>query len=338
MNKPEKAATFALTSSYGISLLKSDVLSFLFALTNHFTKDNIKKRVAIEAAVVVIGALVVAVLVFSNFPFGIGTGVKFSDEDRAEIEYVREALAAEGHIVHAAGFITKADGETVNYTSSVEALNNCYANGNMFCELDFLKTTDGKLVCAHSWKQFYDNGEALTEAVSLEKALSCKIEGEFTPLELSTLVDFLRGHENFYIVTDIKKDYNVEGAKLIAEAAPDMMDRFIIQVYHEQEAGEMEAMGFKNIIFTLYRTEEEERTPEAIEYAAKHHDFIAWTAKKSFISKEFAEEIKKNGGILFTHTINDPEEMKQYIAEGVDGFYSDVASWDEVKKELENGK
>ncbi|SDB47797.1 glycerophosphodiester phosphodiesterase family protein [Butyrivibrio sp. INlla16] len=261
-----------------------------------------------------------------------------SEENRAEIARVRDELLAEGHIVHAAGFIQKGDGEQVNYTSSLEALKNCYEKGNNFCELDFLMTTDGQLVCAHSWKQLYDNGEALSGAVSLEQALNCKVEGEFTPLDLDRLSAFMRDHTNIYIVTDIKQDYNIDGARFIAEKYPELMDRMIIQVYHEQEAVTMEKIGFRYIIYTLYRTSEEERTPEAIRNDASKHDFVAWTVKKSFLNDELISAIDESGGVIFTHTINDPEDMKNYIAMGVDGFYSDVVSWDDIKKELGNGR
>ena len=69
--------------------------------------------------------------------------------------------------------------------------------------------------------------------------------------------------------------------------------------------------------------------------AANKHDFVAWTAKKAFITDEFVSDIKATGVPLFTHTVNDPEEMKEFVIKGVDGFYSDVADFDTIKKELE---
>ncbi len=260
---------------------------------------------------------------------------EFSLSNPQETAQIRNDLVAEKHIVHAGGYIESAGGEQINYTSSVEALNNCYSKGNKFCELDFLMTTDKKLVCAHAWKQLYKDGLPLEEAVSLEDALSCRMENEFTPLWLGSLVDFLRSHDDLYIVTDIKQDYNAEGAKMIAEYCPDLKDRFIIQVYHEEEATVMEELGFNNIIFTLYRTEEEERTADALLDAASKHDFVAFTAKKAFINEEFVADIKATGIPLFTHTVNSADEMKEFIKLGVDGFYSDVVDFDKIKEELE---
>ncbi|SEL81981.1 Glycerophosphoryl diester phosphodiesterase [Butyrivibrio sp. ob235] len=330
------------TMGVGIRLFVVILLCFIVILATFLYKKRgsitFRKIVPVFLGMVLLLAFVAAVPAVTEFVETVTAQHRLSKEDRDEIEAVRNALIDEGHIVHAAGFIEKTDGETVNYTSCVEALNNCYDMGNRFCELDFLNTTDGKLVCAHEWKQLYDNGEPLSEAVSLEKALTCKVEGEFTPLDLEQLVDFLREHENLYIVTDIKHDYNVDGAKLIAETCPDLLDRFIIQVYHEKEAGIVEKIGFRNIIFTLYRTDEAERSPRAIRHAALKHDFVAWTVKKSLIDEEFVSMIDENNGILFTHTINDPEKMKEFIALGVDGFYSDIVMWDDIKKELENGK
>lgn len=260
---------------------------------------------------------------------------EYSQMSPEETAKVRQELLSEKHIVHAGGFITAVDGTEYNYTSSVEAINNCYNNGNKFCELDFLMTSDNQLVCAHAWKQLYKNGEPLEDAVTLDEALSCKMENQFTTMWLGSLVDFLREHDGMYIVTDIKQSYNEEGAKMIAEYCPDLKDRFIIQVYHEEEATVMEKLGFNNIIFTLYRTDEAERTADALMKAANKHDFVAWTAKKAFITDEFVSDIKATGVPLFTHTVNDPEEMKEFVTKGVDGFYSDVADFDTIKKELE---
>ena len=249
--------------------------------------------------------------------------------DYDEIKKVRTLLCNEGHIVHAGGYIENENGETVNYTSSMEAINNCYEQGNRFCEIDFLISTDGELVCAHAWDQLYrEDGTQVENAVSLEEFKNCRMENSFTPMSGADLIEFMRTHEDIYIITDIKDD-NIGGCKKLAEACPDLKERFIIQIYHENEGYKIEELGFQNIIYTLYRTQENERTEAALKAAAKKHYLIAFTIKKAWIDENIIKVADSVDTPVFTHTVNEPEEMRTFSELGVTGFYSDLVEWDE---------
>ena len=103
--------------------------------------------------------------------------------------------------------------------------------------------------------------------------------------------------------------------------------------YHQDEAKKVYEQGFDLIIYTLYRTEETERTEEVLTAAAQKYNFVVWTAKEAFIDEDFVNIIKKTSIPLFTHTINDVEAIKSYQARGVDGFYSDLVDWKVTTKE-----
>lgn len=57
-------------------------------------------------------------------------------------------MADDGHIIHAGGFLNAGEVQ-VSYTNSLEALENLYAKGNRFCEIDLQETADGMLICGH---------------------------------------------------------------------------------------------------------------------------------------------------------------------------------------------
>ena len=65
-----------------------------------------------------------------------------------DIVNLRNLMADDGHIIHAGGFLNAGEVQ-VSYTNSLEALENLYAKGNRFCEIDLQETADGMLICGH---------------------------------------------------------------------------------------------------------------------------------------------------------------------------------------------
>ena len=102
--------------------------------------------------------------------------------------------------------------------------------------------------------------------------MQVNIYNEFTPLCLESLVGFMRGHPDLYIVTDVKSN-NADTVAILAETCPDHVDHWIA--------------------------------------FAKEHPLLGYTYPKSCRTVErYIEEMKKAGVILFTHTINDPAELE----------------------------
>jgi hypothetical protein len=73
-----------------------------------------------------------------------------------------------------------------------------------------------------------------------------------TPCHLDTLAGWLRSNPGKKIVTDIK-ERNIAALHLIHQRHSDLLDRFIPQVYNPAEYFQARAMGFKDVIWTLYR-------------------------------------------------------------------------------------
>ena len=237
---------------------------------------------------------------------------------------LEEALRS-GRIIHAGGKITAPNKKSYTYTNSAEALVNAYRAGNRVMEFDFMQTSDGHLAAIHDWTA--DTAPTITdgEPLSLEEWLKAEIYKHFTPLCLESLADFMREHSDLYIVTDVK-DNNVDAAALIASTCPDLVDRFVIQIYKDREYQKVRELGFKNIIYTLYNLSKAQKQDTAhwVAFAAEN-PLVGYTYPDSWREVPgYTEEMKKTGVMLFVHTINDLSVIDTCYSEGFTAVYTDI--------------
>lgn len=242
-----------------------------------------------------------------------------------EIVATRNSIMDKRSIVHAAGTIIDGEEEYI-YTNSLEALENAYSNDNRFIEIDFCPTVDGDVVLSHYWLNVELGGEQ-----TKENYLKAKVYGLFTTMDLEMLAQFMYDHEDLYIITDIKSN-NVEVCAQIQERYPDLVDRFIIQIYHVNEFGPISELGYKKIIFTLYTISTEEMNIDVIADAIKKYDILAVTFWESWIydvedswrhGKDFYNTMRSLGIPICVHTVNDRSDILNDFDEGVDIVYTD---------------
>ena len=224
------------------------------------------------------------------------------------------------YIVHAAGEI---DG-TVG-SNSMEGLQNAYDAGERYIELDFNFTADGHLACIHDWYVEYtsailENGHALT----LAEFRAAKIYDRLTPLDLDTLAAFLAAHADLYIITDIKDD-NIAGLSYIAASYPELIGRFIPQIYAGDEYDRVRELGYEYVIYTLYRLDWNSKTDvEALCAYAAGHPLLAYTFSYELCAVDgYVSGMRAAGIPLYIHTVNDPAEMETYREMGISAFYTD---------------
>ncbi len=239
---------------------------------------------------------------------------------------LQQSLLKERYVIHAGGVLYDSDGNEYTYTNTKEALLNCKQEGHRFIELDFMKTSDGYWVCAHDddsgekWAKGYD----FVNVPSLFEFCNSKYDRVFTPLTIDELAEFLHTNDDYYIITDVK-DINEEACDYIRKFFPDIMNNFIIQIYHIDEYELIRDMGYKYIIYTLYRATMSELIPDNLIKAAKEHKLFAitfwyyYTDDDSFMEKMISTKVP-----LLVHTVNDKEEMREYIHKGVAGIYTDI--------------
>ena len=224
------------------------------------------------------------------------------------VDEMRSFVSGEKTVIHAAG--TYISGDAVyTYSNSREALENCYETGNRIAELDFIWTSDGQLVCGHDDEKSWCYGIDSSNALSEEGFLNSKLFGTLTTMSLDNLAVFLQTHEDLLIVTDIKDD-NTLACKFIADNYPELMDRFIVQIYHMDEYDAIRNLGFKYMIYTLYRTEADEREKSKLVSDINSHDFVGLTFWYDWIeTKDIYDDVKDIGIPIFVHTVNDKSEI-----------------------------
>ena len=241
-------------------------------------------------------------------------------------EAVRTAIAKSGRVVHAGGFLITESGEQVAYTNSYDALLNMYGQGNRVCEIDIRETADGVLVCAHGTDEVFADGCDLPAAAGSDEFLSTRIYGQFQPMTVEMLAAFMRAHPDLLIITDIIHQENESVCKIIAETYPDLVERFIIQIYHESEYEPIRRLGFPHIIYTLYRADDQERNYWRISHFAETHELVAITTQREqFYPWKNMLAMPHCGVPVMFHTVDDETEIhvmlqKHYVL----GVYTDI--------------
>lgn len=232
------------------------------------------------------------------------------------------------YIAHALGGI-----DDIDYTNSKEALEYAYSKGTRIFEVDFVFTSDKKLVCRHKWKN--DLGDEFSDDYipDYETYMSSKIFGQYTPVDIDTLINFAKEHSEIYFVTDLKS-YKTEMNDMletIKEAATrldykDYEEHFIIQFYNYDMYNMIsEKYSYQNYILTLYRMTEylnEEGIENVLEFCISN-DIKVITMPKKYVTKELCEKIKAKDITLYVHTINGKKEWLKLQLMGVDGIYTD---------------
>ncbi len=256
-----------------------------------------------------------------------------------EIAKMRNMIRTYRYIIHAGGFLEDKEGNQYSYTNSKETLESCYNNGNRISEYDFMLTKDGDMVCAHDeaddvqWARGFDwdedAGWTKDNPPNKEEFLEASYEGLFDTMSLDDIIEFISEHKDFYIITDVKESNEI-ACNIIKEKCPDLLDNFIIQIYHEDEYEMVRDMGFRNIIYTMYRCTEEEMKIDNICRFVKSHDLVGYTFFYFKVDDDpFYYQLHSTETPLYVHTVNDMDAMKHFFDKGVSGIYTDVVRYDE---------
>lgn len=241
-----------------------------------------------------------------------------SDTGRTLSEQARTLTTLPKKIIHAGGSIGGYAG-----SNAKEAMDASYAAGCRVLEIDFLFSADGVPVCLHDWSRFYSNtlSEEPCTAAAFEDV---KIFNLYTSMTLPRLAAWLDAHPDVHIVTDVKDD-NVEMLAYIAAQYPPLIGRFIPQIYSREEFAPVRALGYTDIIFTLYKmTDYTEKTDAAsIAAFASRVGLLAVTADVVLADAPFIDAFTAAGVPLYVHTVNGAAAQENCYALGITGVYTD---------------
>ena len=231
-------------------------------------------------------------------------------------------------IAHAGGAI---DG--IGGTNSLEALEGSAALGHRFIEVDFLLTTDDRVVLNHNW--IYLTGRvpgAKNEPVSHREFMEYKLFHRFSPVDLEMLVAFLDRYPDIRIITDTK-DAHYKALQVIATEFPAHIDRFIPQAYAFEDIPYIQAMGFEDIILTVYEMPRE-LAADSAEIARQLEPWVdvlfGVTIPEAFWDEVYAAHLDLAATRFFAHTINCQDRAYELQALGLYGIYTGTLFYDQA--------
>jgi glycerophosphoryl diester phosphodiesterase len=227
-------------------------------------------------------------------------------------------VEASRRIAHAGGGINNED-----YTDSFEAMDRSVKLGFTLIEIDFSWTADARLVCLHDWRGGYERffGTPITKLPTLDEFK--KLVREKSPYHLCTLDELIPWMENnpkAILVTDVKRE-NVAALKRIAQKIKGFEDRVIPQIYQPENYSQVSELGYKNIIWTLYKFRASEET--ILERAKNIGPLYGVTMPRTLAEAGLGRKLKDMGHYTYTHTVNSPEVLEHYRKLGIDDVYTD---------------
>lgn len=238
-------------------------------------------------------------------------------------------------IAHAGGGI-----EEQNYTNSKEAFLNSYASGLRTIEMDFVLTSDDKLVCCHDWGEQMCSDYEADYVYSEEEFLNIRIYDRYTPLSLETLMELMLEYDDVWIVTDtkdmnaelVRKEFQIMVETAEKVGAPELLDRFVVQIYdYEMYDVVEEIYSFPSYVLTLYLLGgvDEESFREHCRFL-RNRDIDSITMWQDWFRPEFREIADTYGIDIYVHTVNNADKVEEMQAWGVRGFYTDYVTPDMI--------
>ena len=243
-----------------------------------------------------------------------------------------QANTERGHIAlvaHAGGAV-----EGFPDTNSLEALENAVKLGFRYIEVDMILSSDGEIVLKHSWEQAFNRiVDARNHPMSHQEFMESLLFNRFTTMDLPMLIDFLRENPGPRIVTDTK-DTGYKALYVIARDFPQYISRFIPQVYAMEDVEEIRALGFDDIILTVYMMGRGNQNPAALQRFAMRQGLYAVTVPDEIVTPSFVRNINTETVRFMAHTINSAERAVELSEIGFYAIYTGFLAYGENPGEI----
>jgi glycerophosphoryl diester phosphodiesterase len=229
---------------------------------------------------------------------------------------VCEPLRATQIVAHAGGKYSNKI-----YTNSIEALEESYQAGIKYFEVDFDWTTDDRLVLIHDWtRRMKDLFSVDVGRRSLDEFLSLRMGIKARPATPDDLSSWLYRRRDASIITDVKFK-NVEGLRILRKYKN--YDQFIPQFYHRSRYRDVRELGFKRMIFTLYKSGGFKDNFKNF-ILDNHKDLFAVTVSRASLMNhpDNFKALRDNDITVFTHPINDVCSAQYMLNNGISKVYS----------------
>lgn len=243
-----------------------------------------------------------------------------TDEDAPQAETAEPpAMAEDG--VHPQ-LIAHAGGAIYGYrlTNSLEALDNAYAEGFRFIEMDLNLTSDGQFALIHDWDSTAQRLLGQAGVLSAEELHNADVMAGLTLLTMDELLVWLDEHPDCTIITDIKEEDNAPLLRQLAEETGEQQDRFIPQAYSFEEYDQIKALGYDEVILTLYRMA---ASPSALIDFAAENDPWAIAMSEERLTEGLIPQLAAEGIAVYAHAVNSVDTVDKWHDLGLTGIYTD---------------
>lgn len=261
------------------------------------------------------------------------------------LEQYLQTVQDSTYIMHALGGLEG----TYSYVNSIDALEANYQEGYRLYEVDVSFTSDSQLVLAHSNNGDKNDGSSGGDrwaksdwekklglpydednpSMTYDEFMSITIQGKFQPSSFADLVDFVREHQDIYIMIDVG-NRSYEGTKriytVIAETADyddSVLEHFIVGG-HTADMIQAVQEVYDFPIYNLYFADEEFRTEnspdwldmDAFAQYCVDNGIQSYSVSSSVFSQELAEVTAQYGLISYVFTVNDQQEADALLENG----------------------
>jgi len=178
-------------------------------------------------------------------------------------------------------------------------------------------------------------------AVTAQEFLNAPIYAQYTPMSLEGWFAVMKRYPDIYLVTDTKYSSDVESQfQLFVDTALDggyeeVLSRVIVQIYYEDMYDEvMSVYPFENLIWTLYYIEYP-GGQEILDFMTRNKIPVL-VMPSSYWDAERQKDLENSDIKVYIHTVNNEEEARRAMEQGVSGIYSDDILPDVAKKWLKD--
>jgi glycerophosphoryl diester phosphodiesterase len=246
------------------------------------------------------------------------------------IYFPREVYTFEPNINR---YIAHAGGEVngIKSTNTKDALDESYAKGFRFFELDIITTSDGKLVAAHDWKMWSRFTDFKGELPPThEEFMKRKIYGDYITLDLNGINEWFKAHPDATLVTDKLND-PIAFSKAFVDKERLIMELFSIMKTEEAASEGLNAMISQQPFMSMKGDKLDFLKINNVKYVALSRRMI----KRE---KELLKQLRDQGIKVYVYHVNfDEGKDEKYVYENeiglVYGMYADKWAFDAKPEE-----
>lgn len=215
-------------------------------------------------------------------------------------------------------------------SNSVEAVNAAIQNGYKIIELDMALSADQKIIMLHDWDRTAANyyGTNFSRKITQRKFLNLTVYDELEVLTFEKLAKIMEKNQDVNIVTDVKEN-NLELLTKISEEYPNLVKRIIPQIYDYDQWSKVKALGYADIIFTLYAMPQLD-LQKLISFV-NENGVYAVTMPDYLAEKGLCSQLSKKGIKVYVHPVSLFEDAQQWMNQGAYGVYSGTLLPEEFK-------